>query len=72
MTEVTKGFCWHQNFVPWGWLPLTSSYIHLLNHEKMCIKSEIEDIIFKHATNDHGDKAFWYQNFALMGCLPLP
>ena len=58
MTKVTRGFCGHQNFVPWGCLPLTSSYIHLLNHEKICIKSEIEEILFKLATNDHSDKAF--------------
>ena len=31
---MTRGFCWHQNFVPWGCLPLTCGYIHLLNHEK--------------------------------------
>ena len=24
----------------------------------MCIKSEIEEILFKHATNDHSDEAF--------------
>ena len=58
MTEVTWGFCWHTNFVPWGCLPLTCGYIYLLNHEKMCIKSEVEEILFKHATNDHIDKAF--------------
>ena len=33
-------------------------YIHLLNHEKMCIKSEVEEIFFKLATNEHSDKAF--------------
>ena len=27
MTKVTRGFCWHQNFVPWGCLPLTCGYI---------------------------------------------
>ena len=27
--------------------PLTCSYIHLLNHEKMCIKSEVEEILFE-------------------------
>ena len=58
MTEVTRDFCWHKNFVPWGGLPLTWGYIRLLNHEKMCIKSEIEEILFKLATNDHGDEAF--------------
>ena len=25
---------------------------------KMCIKSEVEEILFKHATNDHCDDAF--------------
>ena len=35
-----------------GCLPLTCSYIHLLNHEKMCIKSEVEEIFLKLATND--------------------
>ena len=33
-------------------------YIHLLNHEKMFIKSEVEDILFNLATNDHSDEAF--------------
>ena len=44
MIEVTRGFCWYQTFAPWGCLPLTCSYIHLLNHEKMCIKSENEEM----------------------------
>ena len=35
---MTRGLCWQQNFVAWGCLPLTCGYIHLLNHEKMCIK----------------------------------
>ena len=48
-------FCWHQNFVPRGCLPLTCDYIHLLNHENMCIKSEI---LLEIATNDHSDEAF--------------
>ena len=33
-------------------------YIHLLNHEQMCIKSEVEEILFKLATNDHSDEVF--------------
>ena len=37
---------------------LQLSYIHLLNHERMCIKSEVEEILFKPATNDHSDEAF--------------
>ena len=95
MTEVTRGSCWHQNFipkelsapsmgiytcikswkklykiiqrvfflklvandlsdkrflltskfcplVPWGCLPLICGCTHLLNYEKMCIKSELK------------------------------
>ena len=34
------------------------SYIHLLKHEKMCIKSEVEKTFLKLATNDQSDKAF--------------
>ena len=34
-----------QNFVPWG-------YIHVLNHEKNCIKSDFKDIVLKVATNE--------------------
>ena len=30
----------------------------LLNHERMCIKSEVEEILFKLATNDHSYEAF--------------
>ena len=58
MTEMTRGFCLHQNFVIWGCLPLACGYIHLLNHEKMCIKSEVGQILFKLATKDHSDEAF--------------
>ena len=72
LNEVTRGFCWLQNFVPWGWLPLTCGYIHVLNHEKMCIKSEVEEILFKLATNDHSDEAFLLTSkfWPLMGCQP--
>ena len=60
---MTRGFCWHQNFVP-----LTCGYIHLLNHEKMCIKSEVEEFLFKLAINDHRDEAFLLtQNFGPNG-----
>ena len=60
MTDVTRGFCSHQNFVPWDFLPLTCGYmyIHLLNHGKMYIKSEVEEILFKLETNDHSEEAF--------------
>ena len=32
-----KRFLWTSKFCPWGCLPLTCSYIHLLNHEKMYV-----------------------------------
>ena len=41
--------------VPWGCLPLICGCTHLLNHEKMCIKSEVEEILFILAKNDHSD-----------------
>ena len=53
-----KRFLLTSKFVPWGCLSLTCGYIHLLNHAKMCIKSEAEEILFKLATNDHSDEAF--------------
>ena len=49
--------------------PLTSKFCPLglsahdlrlytfINQEKMCIKSEVEEILFKLATNDHSDEA---------------
>ena len=55
MAEVTRGFCLHQKIVAWGCLPLTCGYIHLLNPEKMCMKSEVEEIPFKLAANDHSN-----------------
>ena len=66
MTVVTRGFCWHQNFVPWGCLPLTCCYIHVLNHEKMCIKSEVGEILFKLA-NIVMRPSGWHQNFGPNG-----
>ena len=58
---------------PGGFLPLTHSYIHLLNHEKMCIKSEVEEMFFKLATNDQSDAAFLLtSNLWPQGCLLLP
>ena len=105
MTEVTRGSCWHQNFVlkglsapalglytcikswkkmykiiqrgffstcsKWSKWQVVSVDIKILSpgvvcpwsvavhiNEKMCIKSEIEEILFKLATNDHSDEAF--------------
>ena len=35
----------------------------LLNHEKVCIKLEVEEILFKLATNNHSvEPSCWHQN----------
>ena len=60
MTEVTRCYCWHQNFVPWGCLPLICGYIHLLNHEMMCIKSKVEEILFKLAQTQTQTQNLYY------------
>ena len=38
--------------------PLPRGYIHVLNHEKNCIKSDIKEISLKLAPNGLSDKAF--------------
>ena len=38
--------------------PLPRGYIHILNHEKNCIKSDFKQIFLKLATNDRSDKMF--------------
>ena len=49
-------------------LPWSVANIHLSNHKMMCIKSEVEEILFKLATNDHSDEAFsWHHNFGPNG-----
>ena len=58
MNEMTRHFCWHQNFVLRGCLPLPQGYIHVWNHEKYCIKSDFKEISLKRATNDRSDKMF--------------
>ena len=37
MNDVTRHFCWHQNFVPWGWgcLSQPRGYMHVKNPKKM-------------------------------------
>ena len=66
---LTSKFC---PLVPWGCLPLICGCTHLLNHEKMCIKSEVEEILFKLATNDHSDEpSCWHKIFGPNGlCAP--
>ena len=56
MTELTSvDMCC---FFPCGCLPLLCGYIHLLNNEKMYLKSEVEEILFKLAKNDYSNEAF--------------
>ena len=38
--------------------PALGLYIHVQNHEKICIKSDFKEIFFKFATNDRSDKMF--------------
>ena len=38
--------------------PLPRGYIHVFNHEKNCIKSDLKEISLKLATNDRSDKMF--------------
>ena len=75
MNEVTRHFCWHQNFVPGGCLPLPWCYIHY------CIKSWKK--LYKIGLQRHFfwnlqqinvvTRHFcWHQNFVPVGCLPLP
>ena len=48
-----KKFLLTSKFCPL-WLyarPLPRGYIHVLNHEKKCIKSDLKEISLKHATN---------------------
>ena len=53
--------------LPWG-------YIHVLNLEKNCIKSDFKEISLKLATNEWSDKTFLLTSKLCPpgGCLPLP
>ena len=52
--------------LPWG-------CIHVLNHEKNCIKSDFKEISLKLATNEWSDKTFLLTSkICAGGCLPLP
>ena len=48
--EMDKGirpFCGFKILSPRGCLPLPQGYIHVLNHEKKCLKSDFKDICFE-------------------------
>ena len=64
--------CRHQNLVPWSCLPLTCGYIHVLNHEKKCIKSDFKEIFWNLQQMTEVTRDFcWHQNFVPWSCLSL-
>ena len=53
--------------------PPPGAYIHVLNHEKNCIKSDFKEIFLKLATNGLSDKAFLLTSkFCPLGAVPPP
>ena len=61
MNEVTRHFCWHQNFVPWGLsAPALWQYTCIKSWKKNCIKSDFKENFLKLATNDRSDKMFLF------------
>ena len=72
MNEVTRHFCWHQYFVPWGLsAPALGLYTCIKSWNKM-YKIRLQRVFFKLVANDESDKRFlWHQIFVPWGCLPL-
>ena len=63
MTEVTRSFCWHQNFAP-----CPGVYICIKSWKKNCIKSDFKEISLKLTTMGKMIKPFcWHQNFVPWG-----
>ena len=59
MYELTRHFCWHQNFVPWRLsAPALGLYTCIKSWKKKCIKSDFKEIFLKLATNARSDKMF--------------
>ena len=70
VTEVTRSFCWHQNFVPWGAVCSYPGaiYMYLIMKKKNGIKSDFKEISLKLVANDRSDKRFLLTS---KFCLPL-
>ena len=51
LTEMTRNSVNIKTLSPGGCMPLPPGYIHVLNHEKNCIKSDFKEIFLKLATN---------------------
>ena len=74
MTEVTRSFCWHQNFVPWGlYAPALGLYTCIKSWKKM-YKIRLQRDFFETCNK-------WVKWWCLSvdiqilshgGCLPLP
>ena len=58
MNEVTRHFCWHQNFVPRGVSAPALGLYTCIKSWKNCIKSDFKEMFLKLATNDRSDKMF--------------
>ena len=72
MTEVTRSFCWHQNFVPWGLsAPTMGLYTCTKSWKINCIKSDFKEIFFKLAPKWQ-DVLVDIKNLSPRGCQPLP
>ena len=58
MNEVTRHFCWHQNFVPWGLsVPALGLYTCIKSWKKL-YKIRLQRDFLKLATNDRSDEMF--------------
>ena len=54
-------------------MPLPQGYIHVLNHEKNCIKSDLKGFFLKLVTNERcQDVSVDIKTLSSGGCLPLP
>ena len=68
---MTRPFCWHQNFVTWGAVCHCPGaiHIHVLNHEKNCVKSYLKRDFFLNLqqTTKVRRCSCWHQNFVPKG-----
>ena len=58
MNEVTRHFCWHQNFVTWGLSAPALGLYTCIKWWKNYINSDFKEMFLKLATNDRSDKMF--------------
>ena len=58
MVKVIRAFCWHQKFVPKGFSALAPGLYTSIKSLKMCIESDLEEIILKLETYGQREKAF--------------